>query len=321
MAEKITMTKDSNITLSDMMSLFIRKCRVKNLTVNTIKSYEEKCGVFIDYIGKYTPASTITKEMVEDFIVYLQEDKKIKDVSINSYLRSVRALLYYGMECEYVSHYKIQLIKAEKKIKETYTDAQLERLLAKPDVKICKFTEYKIWAFENYLLATGNRISTALNVRIGDINFDEGTIYLRKMKNRCQQLIPLSTSLAGILKEYLSYRGGMPEDYLFCNSYGEGGNIRTFQQEVQRYNIKRNVNLTSVHAFRHTFAKHFILSGGDAFRLQKLLGHSDLTVTKQYVTMFGDDLKTNFDRFCPLDSFQEGRKERKSIKMNRKDGE
>lgn len=37
---------------------------------------------------------------------------------------------------------------------------------------------------------------------------------LRKMKNRKQQILPLSNSLADILQEYIQIRGGLPEDYL-----------------------------------------------------------------------------------------------------------
>ena len=102
-------------------------------------------------------------------------------------------------------------------------------------------------------------------------------------------------------------RGGNPSDYLFCNEYGEQATERTYQQLVRRYNIKRNVNKTSCHLFRHTFAKQWILAGGDIFRLQKILGHSDLTVTKEYVNMFGQDLQLDFERFNPLDNMK-GRK-------------
>ena len=37
------------------------------------------------------------------------------------------------------------------------------------------------------------------------------------------------------------------------------------------------------------------------FRLQKILGHSDLTVTKEYVQMFGQDLQMDFEKYNPLD--------------------
>ena len=57
------------------------------------------------------------------------------------------------------------------------------------------------------------------------------------------------------------------------------------------------------HLFRHTFAKKYLLAGGDVFRLQKLMGHSDISVTKEYVEMFSEDLKIDYDRFNPLDNF------------------
>ena len=42
--------------------------------------------------------------------------------------------------------------KADKKIKETYTDEELKKLLKKPNLKRCEFNEYKTWVFSNYLL-------------------------------------------------------------------------------------------------------------------------------------------------------------------------
>ena len=36
------------------------------------------------------------------------------------------------------------------------------------------------------------------------------------------------------------------------------------------------------HVLRHTFASHFMMNGGNILVLQKLLGHSSLTMTKRY---------------------------------------
>ena len=296
------MSKKSTLTISEAFEMFIRKCKIKNLTDLSISSYEKKMVHFYEFIDKNEPITTVTSDTVDDYILWLRENTEANDITINSYLRSVRAFLYYCMECNYIPSFKIKLIKAEKKIKETYTDDELMRLLQKPDVNNCSFSCYKTWVFENYLLATGNRISTALDVRICDLNFEDGTITLCKTKNRKQQIIPLSNTLADILQEYLLIRGGEGEDYLFCNEYGQKAIERTYQQLVRRYNIKRNVNKTSCHLFRHTFAKNWILSGGDQYRLMKILGHSDLTVTKEYVNMFGQDLQMDFEKFNPLDN-------------------
>ena len=306
--EKITMSKRSTLSIQEAFEMFIRKCKIKNLTDLSISSYEKKMVHFYEFIDKNEPITTITSDTVDDYILWLRENTQANDITINSYLRSVRAFLYYCMECNYIPSFKISLIKAEKKIKETYTDEELMRLLQKPDINNCSFSCYKTWVFENYLLGTGNRISTALDLHIGDINFQSGTITLRKTKNRKQQIIPLSHTLADILQEYLQIRGGDAEDYLFCNEYGNKASCRTYQQLVRRYNIKRNVNTTSCHAFRHTFSKHYIIAGGDCFRLQKILGHSDLTTTREYVNMFGQDLQMDFEKFNPLDNLSTNKK-------------
>ncbi len=302
--EKITMSKKSNLSIQEAFDLFIRKCKIKNLTDLSISSYEKKMVHFYEFIDKSEPITAVTKDTVDDYILWLRENTEANDITINSYLRSVRAFLYFCMEDRYIPTFKIQLIKAEKKIKETYTDDELMRLLEKPDVDNCSFSCYKTWVFENYLLGTGNRISTALDLHIGDINFQSGVIILRKTKNRKQQIIPLSATLAEILQEYFQIRGGEADDYVFCNEYGEQASCRTYQQLVRRYNRKRGVEKTSCHTFRHTFAKNWILNSGDMFRLQKILGHSDLTVTKEYVNMFGQDLQMDFEKFNPLDNLK-----------------
>lgn len=302
--EKISMSKKSDLSIQEAFDLFIRKCRIKNLTDLSISSYEKKMIHFYEFIDRNEPITAVTKDTVDDYILWLRENTDANDITINSYLRSVRAFLYFCMEDRYIPTFKIQLIKAEKKIKETYTDDELVRLLEKPDVDNCSFSCYKTWVFENYLLGTGNRISTALDLHIGDINFQSGVIILRKTKNRKQQIIPLSATLAEILQGYLQIRGGEADDYVFCNEYGEQASCRTYQQLVRRYNRKRGVEKTSCHTFRHTFAKNWILNSGDMFRLQKILGHSDLTVTKEYVNMFGQDLQMDFEKFNPLDNLK-----------------
>ena len=313
MKQKITMQKKQNLTIEQAFELFMRKTTVRNLSDKTIRTYEYHYNLFCAYTDKTGLIADINEECIDNFILHLKNNSNANEITINSYLRSIRTFLYYCMDCGYLKNFKITLLKTEKKIKETYTQQELERLLKKPDVSNCSFTEYKTWVFENYLLGTGNRISSALNVKICDVDFDNGTILIRKTKNKRQQIIPLSHTLANVLKDYLEIRQGTPEDYLFCNMYGEQGNRRTFQQEVHDYNIKRNVNKTSCHLFRHTFAKHWILSGGDIFRLQKILGHYNLEMTKEYVQMFGEDLLQDFDTFNPLDKMQ--KKERVTIRM------
>jgi len=159
------------------------------------------------------------------------------------------------MENGSIPSFKIKLPKADKAIKETYTDEELRLLLKKPNLKKCGFTDYKTWVFSNYLLATGNRISSVLNLKINDLDFENSLIQINKTKNRKAQFIPMSGSLAPILREYLGYRKGDTGDYVFCNAYGNKADLRTYQEMLARYNKSRGVSKTSAHLYRHTFAK------------------------------------------------------------------
>ena len=297
------MQSNNEITFNDAFDKFIRKCKVKNLTEKSIKSYEQKIRPFEEFCTEHKIAlNEITADTVDDFIIWIRNTHTANDISINSYLRTVRAFVYFCMDNAYIEHFKVHIPKATKKAKETYSDAELAVLLKKPNKKYCTFTEFKIWTFENFLLGTGVRLSTALDVKIKDIKFEDELIFLGTTKNRIQQYIPLSKSLAVILKEYLEVRGDNPTDYLFCNAYGKKANERTYQQMVQKYNTDRGIDRTSIHAFRHTFARLYIMNGGNAFVLQKLMGHSDISVTKEYVELFGTDLAVDYDRLNPLDN-------------------
>ena len=162
---QIQMNKSKNLSVEGAYELFIRKCRVKNLSQASITSYQNKVQPFVDYCNGGL-ISSITIDTVDGFTNLLKTEHNVNDVSVVSYLRSVRAFLYYCMECNYMTTFKIHLPKAQKEIKETYSNEQLEKLLAKPDINTCSFAEFKTWVFENYMLATGNRLSTALNVHI-----------------------------------------------------------------------------------------------------------------------------------------------------------
>jgi len=161
----------------------------------------------------------------------------------------------------YIEPFKITLLKAEKEIKETYTDSELMILLKKPKVSKCRFSEYRDWVFINYILATGNRLKTLINIKIHDIDFDNDTIILKKTKNKNQQIIPISNSLKIILLEYLRYRKGEENDYLFCNAKGEQLTRDSITSSISFYNRSRGIRKTSIHLFRHTFAKNWILNG------------------------------------------------------------
>ena len=292
---KITLTnnfRQNRTSFEDAKTSFIKFCKLKNLTERTIEFYEEDLRYFCKYISaKYL--DEITQETLDNFI--LEElDKGKRTTTINTRLRGLRVFFKFCAERDYIEELSIRLLKDDAELKEPYTDVELRKLLARP--KSNRWAEYRSWAMVNYLVATGNRARTIVNIKISDVNFDENTIHLRAMKNRHQQIIPLSPALKDVLEEYLSSWKWNFDDYLFPSSTGEQLAVRSFQQAIRKYNTDRGVSKTSIHLFRHTFAKNFILAGGGLVQLQMLLGHSTLEMTRHYVNLYGADLNKDFER-------------------------
>jgi len=57
--------------------------------------------------------------------------------------------------------------------------------------------------------------------------------------------------------------------------------ITSFRRALERTTIQLPDGQAS-HALRHTFASHFMMNGGNILTLQKILGHSTLTMTMRY---------------------------------------
>ena len=294
---------EEKITIANAIETFLRRGVAKNLSPKTTITYEGRLGVFQSFIGHDTYVSKINLDMIDCYALYLKENGSRNDITVYSYLRDLRTFLNYCMERGYLAKFKISLPKVDKKIKETYTDEELAVLLTKPDVDyLSRGSEYKIWVFTNFLLATGSRISSALDVRVEDLNFSSGLIQMNKTKSRKSQIIPMSSALAEVLQKYLASRQCDAGEYLFSNKSGGKADIRTYQGMLARYNRNRGIAKTSAHLYRHTFAKKWILNGGDMFRLQKILGHSDLSMVRNYVEMFGNEIAIDFNKFNPLDN-------------------
>lgn len=318
MRKKIAMKKQTvEKTFKEGYAEFIIYCKVRNLRPATIKHYDDIVNYTIyKNICEDTIISNITQKTVDNFILFCKENNKQNDVTVNTNLRALRAILYYFMKLGYMKEFKISEIKVNKEIIETYTDAEINILLEKPNLNKCSFIEYRNWVICNFLLGTGCRVSTLVNIKISDVDFEDDLVKYNLTKNRKGQLVPLSSNLKKVLLEYLQYRkADSTEDFLFVNAYGNPLKTNLLSQAICTYNRKRGVIKTGCHRWRHTFAKKWILAGGDIFRLQKILGHSSIDIVKEYVNMFTEDLQKDFEEYNPLEQMVTNQK--KHIKLSK----
>ena len=60
-----------------------------------------------------------------------------------------------------------------------------------------------------------------MNIKIKDLDFDNRIVYVNVTKNRKPLIIPLNEDIVKILHEYLKYRQGQPDAWLFISTYGD----------------------------------------------------------------------------------------------------
>lgn len=181
---KIRMRQIPNqVTAKAAEDRFISKKIAENCAARTIEYYRIRIGQFLDYYGPDELVSEITEDTFDGYIYHLRTTTSANDITINSYLRAVRAFLYYLMKQGYIRSFTCHLPKAEKKLKETYTDTELKLLLKKPDVSTCTFREFRTWAMISYILlsVTEGMPWTELEM-MEEIPCSRGTFYDRYRK-------------------------------------------------------------------------------------------------------------------------------------------
>ena len=302
--KKIQMLKENNLTFKDGCEKYLDDCRQRNLREGTIRHYKQSYTQFYKVIPPEMPLIEFTEKTYTDYVTYLTETLE-NDISINSYLRDLITTLHFLMREEYIPQFKMRAIKADKRPIETYTEEELTKLLKKPNMKRCSFTEYKNWVMTNFLFSTGVRQRSLQNIKIKDIDFDNKVVYVNFTKNRKPLIVPLNQTMVRILEEYLTYRQHTStEEYLFCNVFGQKLTKSTSYHMLYEYNKSRGVATTGIHRFRHTLAKQWIINGGDVVSLSKLLGHSSLEITQNYINYLVSDLSKQVNELNILDKFR-----------------
>ena len=310
--KKLSMISQFSITFEQGCDRHILNCKQRNLRQGTINHYKQSYVQFYKYFDRNMLLSEITERTYKDYVVYLCDTLE-NDVSVNSYLRDLITTFHFWMNEGYIPHFKMQAIKVDKHSIETYSDGELKILLQKPDLRKCKFTEYQCWVQTNFLFSTGVRQRSLINIRVKDVDLFNNIVNVNVTKSRKALVVPISQTMANILKEYLTYRQHeTTDDYLFCNVFGKPLTKSANYHQLYVYNKNRGVETTGIHRYRHTFAKQWILNGGNVVALQKILGHSNLAITQNYINMLVSETAEEVNNINLIDKFVENR----TYKMN-----
>lgn len=260
-------------------------------------------------IGSAMPFAILEDvEFDAKFREFLLDEEEVSEQTVATYFRDYRAIAYFGMDEGLIEKRAITVKTVYSDPKEVYTEEELDKLLKKP-AENATFAEYRDWAIINWVLATGNRIGTVINVKISDVDFQDNMITVSKQKNKKLMRIPMIRHLRDVMKFYINEflvdeDGEYVSMYLFPASYTDLYNQPmsriSLSKSIARYNKSRGVKKTSFHLFRHTFVKKWIVDGGPLPELQRILGHSTLDMVVHYANLYSDDLRPKMEDYSIL---------------------
>jgi len=269
---------------------FFRDCYLRNLRPATVEYYKNEFQAFRRRTDK--ELVECNHKDIEDFI--LMSKQSIKITTINTRLRALRSFYNFLFKNKLIDKnpmQNIKLLRDRQKNIETLDNKEIE-LLIKTIRQQQTFVSFRDEVMLLVFLDTGIRLSELVGIEVEDVTGNK--IIVKKTKNLFERTVYLSEVTQEQLRRYIQIRGHIEgTKRLFISQDNLELHSHSIQKRFTKYGNEANINKrVSPHTFRHTMAKRMILAGVDAFSLMHLLGHSDITVTKRYVNMWGEDLES-----------------------------
>lgn len=253
-----------------MFEDFIKEKRfLDGVSEKTIKYYGFVFNRWNAFVGVEPDADNI-----KTFVMKVRESG-VSVFTANSYIRGMNSYLNWKG-----TGLRIKKLKEPQKIMTLFSEKQLKAFVGH---KGTSFTEKRIHALLCLLIDTGIRIDEALGIKKVEIDFDNLLIKVSG-KGRKDRIVPISKECRAVLFRWCRHEF----DYVFP-AKGHRWAYRSALDQFKRLCTKLGVDgvRCSFHTFRHYFAVNYIRSGGDLYRLSKILGHTDLQTTAIYLKHMG----------------------------------
>jgi site-specific recombinase XerD len=151
------------------------------------------------------------------------------------------------------------------------------------------------------LYGTGVRVSEAVGIDLGDLDFDESLVRVLGKGDK-QRLVPMGSVLTGALRDYLGPGGrrefpGAPRtSRLFLGARGTALTRQGVDLIIRRRALAAGVARSSIsaHVLRHSCATHMLAHGADIRVVQELLGHASIATTQLYTAVSVTSLRAAY---------------------------
>lgn len=249
--------------------------KLKAYSPNTIRTYKNEFGIFLQIIKSRT-APSITPHELKRYLLYCLDKLKLTENTVNSRLN---ALKFYYEQVLGREKFFFEIPRPKKPLKLPKVISEEKILEALFEIKNLKHKAILLLAY-----SAGLRVSEVISIKPTDIDSHRMQIRILHAKGKKDRMVTLSTHLLPLLREYyLKYK---PATWLFEGQYGAQYTARSAQQIFRQTFKKLQLPAQfSFHSLRHSYATHLLDNGTDISYIQKLLGHNDIKTTLRYANV------------------------------------
>lgn len=278
--------------ISDFMEYLVKE---RQASVNTQESYQRdllQMEAFLRDQG-IQEVSKVTKTSLDTYILFLEKSGRAAS-TISRVRASLKAFFQYQLGQGNIKKNPAQMLKApqlERKAPVILSEMEIEKLISQPAGKNAK--EKRDKAMIQLLYATGMRVSELIHLRLEDVNMSVGYITCRDQTR--ERIVPFNKEVKKVLAAYLEEGRELllnewsteKPPWLFVNCKGTGMTRQGFWKILKFYSEKANIKKAiTPHTIRHSFAAHLLKSGADISSVQNILGHSDVSTTQLYSSLY-----------------------------------
>lgn len=266
---------------------FKRYMKLTDKSPETIGGY----GKELRYIGEFITVKhncpiymeDISLEDIEGYMLY-QKEKGLASSSRSRAIYILRSFYNFCIKrgiCDKNLPAILEPIKVKEKEREFITELEFEELAAainKPVISTVVKT----------MFYTGGRVSEILNLKLEDVDLEGRIIYIIEGKGNKDRNIPINDKLYDILVNYIGnireLDDGIESDKFFANQstgmVSKGYVNKCIKNATDDLGWEKKI---SSHILRHSFGTNLLKKGASLVSIQKLLGHTNLSVTSRYL--------------------------------------
>ncbi len=272
---------------------FTRFVQLKGLAERSRQTYYGWVHQLADHYPK-ADLSKLPPERVLDFLIHLQDERKLRPSTVNQAVCALRTLYRDHLGINWDIWKKIH-IKRDEPLPEVLTRNEVHRLLR-------TFRDVRFRAFCTLVYQCGLRLNEAIRIRPCDVKGERLVIVITKTKVHKAREVPITPKMLVRLRKFWAFHRN--DKWLFPGvGRGWKGSGLTIQQAMQRSEkpmseasiwqaikvavaecgLSKSHQHISTHTLRHSFATHMLEAGASILQVARYLGHSAIKNTIRYL--------------------------------------